>query len=312
MFEKTSIELHKEHHFKHFDEKKMLSWTHEDTVDKWRMNRLLSNVDPLLTCNPESKWITIGDGSYGTDAHYLHSKGVKVIATDISDYYLKFAHENNFIPEYKAENAEALSFADNEFDYALCSHAYHHFPRPSIAIYEMLRVVKKGVVLLEPHDMAYFGISLTLKQSLKWLFATLKNSLLRLVGKEGYYRIHGYDITGTGTYEDSGNFEYYLSEREIEKIALGLNLDYIAVRMYNDYYEEGVEYEKADVNSEIFKKVKEKIATKDKYSRMGISDYDQIAVIIFKEIPSLKCREALQEKGYKVIKLSKNPNLGLV
>lgn len=53
---------------------------------------------------------------------------------------------------YSVENAESLSFRDNEFEVAFCKEAYHHFPRPFLALYEMLRVASKAVVLAEPND----------------------------------------------------------------------------------------------------------------------------------------------------------------
>ncbi|WP_158308790.1 methyltransferase domain-containing protein [Desulfocurvibacter africanus] len=59
---------------------------------------------------------------------------------------------SDFIPEYSVENAEKLSFANGSYDYLLCKEAFHHFPRPMIALYEMLRVARKGIVLIEPND----------------------------------------------------------------------------------------------------------------------------------------------------------------
>ena len=35
------------------------------------------------------------------------------------------------IDDYSVENAERLSFADHQFDFAFCREAYHHMPRPS-------------------------------------------------------------------------------------------------------------------------------------------------------------------------------------
>ena len=32
---------------------------------------------PLIEANPDSKWLTVGDGSYGSDAYFLQSKGKK-------------------------------------------------------------------------------------------------------------------------------------------------------------------------------------------------------------------------------------------
>lgn len=39
---------------------------------------------------------------------------------------------------------------DDAFDYVLCKDSYHHMPRPMIALYQMLRVARRAVVLIEP------------------------------------------------------------------------------------------------------------------------------------------------------------------
>ena len=108
------------------------SWLDSTTIGVWRFNRMWGSIDSMLL-DISASWLTVGDGGYGLDAHYIYSKGVRnVLATDISDYLLKEGKEKGLIPEFKKENAEKLSFMDEEFDYVLCKEAYHHFPRPMI------------------------------------------------------------------------------------------------------------------------------------------------------------------------------------
>ena len=76
----------------------------------------------------------------------------KVHCSDISDKLLRIGNNKGFINEFSAQNAESLKFLDNSFDYVLCKEAFHHFPRPFIALHEMFRVSQKGVVLIEPRD----------------------------------------------------------------------------------------------------------------------------------------------------------------
>ena len=152
-FNDISYELHKEDRQKHFNSEKLLSWKNKKTVDFWRHERMYSCLSPILSSYPSSSWLTVGDGRYGTDANYILSKGEKdVLATDISDTYLKIAYEEGFINKYKVENAEQLSFSNDSFDFVLCKESYHHFPRPMVALYEMIRVARKGVILIEPQD----------------------------------------------------------------------------------------------------------------------------------------------------------------
>ncbi|MEZ5593447.1 MAG: class I SAM-dependent methyltransferase [Gammaproteobacteria bacterium] len=128
------------------------TWFVKDTVDAWRHLRMYQTIDPILEVDPQSKWLTVGDGRYGKDAKYIIEKGSDALATDISEYLLMEAKNIGYINKYKLENAELLSFQDSMFDYVLCKESYHHFPRPMVALYEMLRVTKKGVFLIEPND----------------------------------------------------------------------------------------------------------------------------------------------------------------
>ena len=135
------------------DEKKInhsKKWLKKNTLDYWRHKRMLNKLNPFL--KKGEKWLTLGDGRYGTEANYLISKGIDAMATDYSDKLLKIGKEIGFIDKYQKENAESLTFDDNEFDYVLIKEAFHHFPRPWIALYEAFRVCKKGVILIEPND----------------------------------------------------------------------------------------------------------------------------------------------------------------
>lgn len=64
----------------------------------------------------------------------------------------KKGKEIGYIYNYSKENLESLSFNNESFDFVLCKESFHHLPRPYIGLYEMLRVSKIGVVLLEPYD----------------------------------------------------------------------------------------------------------------------------------------------------------------
>ena len=83
----------------------------------------------------------------------------------------------NNIKNYKIENAENLSFEDKTIDFILCKESYHHFPRPMVALYEMLRVARNGVLLIEPND-AYI-----INKYSEILFRNLKN----IVKTDTYY-----------------------------------------------------------------------------------------------------------------------------
>jgi ubiquinone/menaquinone biosynthesis C-methylase UbiE len=153
-------------------------WTQKDTADYWRHKRMYDTLLPILTNYRNAKWVTIGDGKYGTDANYLLDYTPNVLATDIAEDCLKMAKATGFIPDYKIENAERMSFEDDEFDFALVKEAYHHFPRPALAVYEMLRVAKKGIILIEPNDPnCQTPQKFTVGRAFFWFVQSIKNSI---------------------------------------------------------------------------------------------------------------------------------------
>src|SRR6267142_3287589 len=192
------------------DAEHVATWRNEKTVDYWRHQRMYHQIDPLLLAYPKAKSLTVGDGRYGTDAHYINQFGVGVIASDINDTCLKQAKQDGFIRDYAVENAEQLSFKDDEFDFVLCKESYHHFPRPMLAVYEMLRVAEKGIVLIEPNDQAILEPYKDGMRSLAyWFQFSVKQSLKKFIGrKSAEFPIR---------YESSGNYVYSISKREMEK-----------------------------------------------------------------------------------------------
>ena len=271
--------------------KKAKTWLNPDTVGAWRQTRVYKSLDPLLGAYPEATWVTVGDGRYGRDANYIKEKGLKVLATNISDVLLKEAKEIGYIDAYSQENAENLSFSDREFDFVLCKEAYHHFPRPMIALYEMLRVAQKRIVLIEPTD-EYWASSFS-----EVLLMNIKNLVKTILGKKVVRH----------NYEEVGNYVYSISPREIEKVAVAMNFNAVAFKGINDYYQPGVEDEKATNNSKLFKKIKRKISFQNWQCRLKLKQYSSTTAIIFKEKLKSDIAEELRKQGYKVIFLPSNP-----
>ena len=294
-FKEKSYQKHADH-FRDYAEGGKLSehaktWMCQDTVDSWRHQRMHQLLDPVLEMDPSSQWLTVGDGRYGRDAKYISEKKGKVIASDISEYLLKEAKDNGYIEEYKVENAEDLTFEDESFDYVFCKESYHHFPRPFIALYEMLRTARKGVILIEPNDEFL---------SEKWtgtFFRNFKNFIKKLSGKTVQKHM----------FEDSGNYLYSLSKREIEKLALGLGFRMIASQGINDAYYKGGENEKLSERGKIQTKTKRLLTIKNLFTRFGLMDHGILAVIIFKKTPSVAMINSLQIRGYSMTDLPLNP-----
>ena len=268
------------------------TWMKEGTLDRWRHKRMLSPLKTFISC--DTSWLTIGDGRFGTDAHFIISQGGKAHASDISDKLLKIGNEAGFINSFSEENAEQLSFSDNSFDYVLIKEAFHHFPRPWIALYEAFRVCKKGVILIEPRDD---------KNSIrKMAFSKLGRFLKKLLGKKNY----NYD------FETVGNFVYRVNPKELEKFLLGMHYRYIATTGVNDYYAPGAEFIDMLTTSakekRVIKKAKTVIALRDFLSFTGFSEGLLIATL-FKEAPTEQLKELLAQSSWKLKELPKNPYL---
>ena len=292
-FEDASYEAHKRGYQSYFTEGALgalaASWYRTDTVAAWAQKRVRSTVDPLTECYPNTRWLTVGDGALGMDANYLLSRGQRVLATDIADDLLREAAKRGFIKEYARENAEKLSFVDSSFDFVLCKESYHHFPRPYLALYEMLRVAKTGVVLIEPADM--------------WLD---KSSVSALI-----FRALRLVFTGRRTpkhsYEEVGNYQYTLSIREMEKVALGLNFPVVAYRKFNSFYRKGVEYAPAAGFGKLNVQARVFVALKNVLSTLNLLPWGLITIVIFKTSPSYDILEQLSQGGFSVNQLPRNP-----
>lgn len=269
------------------------NWYDSNTTDVWRHLRMLEVLHPFFDCNPSATWLTVGDGRFGTAASYINRHGGKVTASDIDIRLLKIAKERGLIPDYVYANAEHLPFDENSWDYAFCKESYHHFPRPYLAVYEMLRVSRKAVMFTEPADWMPNPIPL---RFLRWG----KNVLRRLTGKT----IPHHD---EGNYEDIGNYVYSISVREFEKIALGLGLRYIAYKKFHDVFIQGVQHETLSDEAPILKKIKSELRKNSFLTRLGLSGKSQIQIVIFKTDPTKHEIEKFTQRDFKFVHLPKNP-----
>lgn len=277
------------------EEKKKIaaSWMSAGTLDRWRHERMLSPIKSFI-CG-ENSWLTVGDGRFGTDAHFIISHGGIAHASDISDKLLRIGSESQFINSFSAENAENLSFSDNSFDYVLIKEALHHFPRPWIALYEAFRVCRKAVILIEPSDD-----TVGLRQN---VFASCKSLAKRL--------LH-IDTTPYG-FEPVGNFVYNVNSRELEKFLLGIHHRHIATFGLNDAYEEGIELINLESNSpaaqKAIRRIQASINRANMLCKIGLMSHSILLAALFKEEPSLKTKRSIQESGWKLKELPSNPYL---
>ena len=297
-FHKKSYLKHQSHYDDHAENGDLAEnarkWLLDDTVGSWRYKRMHRLLDPLLEAKKDALWLTVGDGRYGQEAHYIIQQGSRAVATDIADTLLQEGARAGYISDYSRQNAEALTYQDRDFDFVLCKEALHHFPQPFKALYEMIRVSKKGVVLIEPTD-------LKIGATLRWkIFRGCIDTLRKISGRSGGHQL----------FEETGNYVYGISRLEMEKVGLGLNMPMLAIKGINDYYIKGVEDEKADRSSGLFKRVKRRIAMNNILCRLGFKPHSTTCVILFHEFPEEDLHRGLQAAGFDIIKLPENPYIG--
>ncbi|QDV69530.1 hypothetical protein Poly24_32460 [Rosistilla carotiformis] len=261
--------------------------------------------------NLQLRWVTIGDGRFGLDSIRIRNQGFSsVLPTDIGSALLEQAVQRGLINEYQVENAERLSFADESFDVAFCKESYHHFPRGPLALYEMLRVAKHAVVLVEPRDYSIdrpvfpvVGPVGLVKGIFEWAKRRLRLHDTPLPLRKLYH------LGDPPCYEDSGNYVYTISSREMEKVALGMNLPVLAVKGLNDHHQSGYETETIGESSELFHDLKLKLAQEDRLSRAGRIGTSMLMTILFKTTPDVETRRFLIQNDWLVVDLPRNPHV---
>jgi len=274
---------HQIDHLRKYPEDRCETMLNHNTINRWRYERMYNCIDPVLRMFPKSEWLTVGDFYYGTDAQYLQSKGHKTVASDIDDYFLKKGKEMGYIENYSRENVESLSFKDESFDFVLCKETFHHLPRPYLGLYEMLRVSKIGIILIEPYDRLMNASFI--EKICMWILKKIKGNMEEL-------------------YEPSGNYKYSISLREIEKIALGLNIPHIAFKYLNDYYRDGLGIEFKEKDDKLLRKIKNQILLRDILWKLRFFPPTFIVSLIFKAEVN---PDFLVNEGYEVIRLTDNP-----
>jgi hypothetical protein len=281
------------------------SWFNEHTVDFWRHKRMYDTIAPLASFYDKGNWLTIGDGRYGLDSIRLKKLfGIKnILPTDISSNMLEESKSKGLIEDYRVENAEKLSFADNTFDIVFCKEAYHHFPRAIMALYDMIRVSKGAVVLIEPID---YPVCVVKRDRL--IKILLKGLISKLLGKPYEPFVASAKVKGHG-FEGSGNYVYEVSLTEMERVVQGIDLGGMAWIGFNDHYVDGCEFEPAVNGNKVFEETKREIEKRNNLCARypGEYAYGMGTVIIFKNEISPDMQKKLTAFGYRFMSKVNNP-----
>lgn len=136
----------------------------------------------------------------GIDVYYLRQYyNADYHVSDISKDAVEAARSNLHLPGF-VEDIERLSFPDNAYDYVFTAAALHHLARPVAGLYEMLRVAKYGVIVVEPND----------------------SFLARMATRLGL----------AAELEESGNYVYRMSRHDVSRIAKALSMTFRVDRFF--------------------------------------------------------------------------------
>ena len=299
---------------KHFENAKQFpnelieSWLQDDTADAWRHNRMYEAASLLVQEEQKSKWLTIGDGRWGLDSIKLRKIGFKdVLASDLAETFLKKSKERGLIEKYKVVNGEEIDLKSKSMDFIFCKESLHHFPLPYKALYEFLRVARKGFLLIEPNDRYRIDIS-TSRDRTKLTWARFKNLILK-------YKLERYTVTDEAllvyndpSWEPSGNYTYSFSQRDFEKFAHGAGVHTLMLKGLNDHYIEGCEYEPADTSiSENFSEILNVIARKNLEMDAGRYQPDLLMIAVFMVQPTQLQLTNFRKNKWQIIEVAANP-----
>ncbi|MDD4972048.1 MAG: methyltransferase domain-containing protein [Paludibacter sp.] len=261
-------------------------YTDPGSIDAWSHDRMIKSISPLFKFFPGAEFVTVGDGRFGADAYQLKKHGMHVMATSLTDNYLKIAKVRGYIDKFLAVNAEKMPFFDSSFDFAFCKQSYHHFPRPAIAFYEMLRVASKAVILIEPTDD---GVG---------LINFLKPFLKKLIRKEKFY-----------DYETSGNYIFRINSKEMKRMLTAIDRPLFAIKYYNDFYLAKISFQRSNWKSPGFLLTHFAIFVQNVLCFLKLMKYARATIIAFKTDISSDLKKELRKNGFKLTFLPKNPYL---
>ncbi|OQW96716.1 MAG: hypothetical protein BWK74_07885 [Desulfobacteraceae bacterium A6] len=114
------------------------------------VRRLLAGLDVTLN----RKNVLIASCGTGIDVHYLRKHyDADLTVSDLSEKSVQMALKlNKNLRAGYVEDSEQLSFADESFDYVFIAASLHHLPRPLVGLYELIRVARYGVIVIESND----------------------------------------------------------------------------------------------------------------------------------------------------------------
>ncbi len=162
----------------------------------------------------------------------------------------------------------------------------------------MIRVARKAAILIEPVD-AIFEMPMML--ALKKYLDIINPMLINKIWKNRF------------SWETVGNYVFKLSEREVEKVAMGMGLPCLAIKRMNHRLKPSPKSwgnpAAVPADKHFLKKYNSSMKKWNFVCKLRLIPYNTICAIIFKEMPDDRLKAGLRHEGWTVMDLPKNPYL---
>lgn len=176
-----------------------------DNFDSLRHHQLTIEGLALVKGANIQSCLSIGDNRARDAAFAKKELNCYATASDLNIESMQRAVSEGFVDEILDIDVEKIPHKDASIDLVIAKESFHHWPRPFVGLYEMIRVAKKAVLLIEPFDV-------------------MKGEPLPYHNPSQF----------NDSYEQVGNYKYSLSLREILKVAWALRLPAVCARGFND------------------------------------------------------------------------------
>jgi SAM-dependent methyltransferase len=150
--------LQKEWHIKWYQDileggpEKWDGFINPDSIWSWMHTYCIDHIKEFFQNIPPSTIITLGDGYCGREAIHIKRFGFghHVHASDFQPCLIEVAHKMGLVDDFSNQDMGNLTFEEGAFDFVFIKESLHHMSMPYKGLYEMFRVAKKGVILIEP------------------------------------------------------------------------------------------------------------------------------------------------------------------